>query len=348
MEKMKVGIPRALLYYYYYPFWKTMFDELKIETVLSKPTSKHIINKGIEFSVPEICVPIKVFTGHVASIVDEVDYLFIPRMVSVSKNEFFCPKFMGLPDMIKYTVPGAINKILSPKIQSDSDKISNPKFYSGMKEVLGISNWELQRALRKAEKEWERFRRLSKEGYVLSDAMDIFKGKESHCKKTVEENKEITIGLLGYVYDIYDEFISMNAVEKLKEMNVNILTFEMLDERVLNKSIKFLKKRLFWTFSNKLLGAGYYFYNNPQVDGLIHMTAFACGPDSMIGKMMELESSNYNKPFMTIRVDEHTGESHLQTRVEAFVDMIKRKKLKNGGVSSNENILSIHGNNAGI
>lgn len=184
MEKMKVGIPRALLYYYYYPFWKTMFDELKIEIVLSKPTSKHIINKGIEFSVPEICVPIKVFTGHVASIVDEVDYLFIPRMVSVSKNEFFCPKFMGLPDMIKYTVPGAMNKILSPKIQSDSDKIANPKFYSGMKEVLGISNWELQRALRKAEKEWERFRRLSKEGYVLSDAMDIFEGKESHCKKS--------------------------------------------------------------------------------------------------------------------------------------------------------------------
>ena len=344
---MKVGIPRALLYYYYYPFWKTLFDELKIETVVSKPTSKYIINKGIEFSVPEICVPIKVFAGHVVSIIEEVDYVFVPRMVSVLKDEFFCPKFMGLPDILKYTVPGAANKILSPKIQSGSDKISNPKFYSEMKELLGISTWDLQKALRKAEKEWNKFRRLSKEGHVLSDALDIFEGKDVSLKKEVAKDS-ITIGLIGYVYDIYDEFVSMNVIEKLKEMNVNIMTFEMLDEKLMNNSIQFMKKRLFWTFSNKLLGAGYYFYNHPKVDGLIHMTAFGCGPDSMIGKMMELESNNYNKPFMTIRVDEHTGESHLQTRVEAFIDMIKRKKMQTGGVSSNENILSIHGNNAGI
>ena len=31
---------------------------------------------------------------------------------------------------------------------------------------------------------------------------------------------------------------------------------------------------------------------------------------------------------MTLRIDEHTGESHLQTRIEAFTDMIKRKIRK--------------------
>ena len=29
---------------------------------------------------------------------------------------------------------------------------------------------------------------------------------------------------------------------------------------------------------------------------------------------------------MTVRVDEHTGENHLVTRVEAFTDMLKRSK----------------------
>ena len=344
---MKIGIPRSLLYYYYYPFWKTMFDELKIETVLSKTTSKYIVNKGIEYSVPEICVPIKVFTGHVVSLINDVDYVFVPRMVSVLKDEYFCPKFMGLPDMIKYTVPGALNKVLSPKITSDSDHISNPKFYTEMRNILGIGSWELQRALRKAEKEWEKFRKLSKDGHVLSDALDIYEGKKE-ADKNILGSGDITIGLLGYVYDIYDDFVSMNVVEKLKEMNVNIRTFEMLDDSVMNSSIEFMKKRLFWTFSNKLLGAGYYYYNHPQVDGLIHVTAFGCGPDSMIGKMLELESNHYNKPFMTIRIDEHTGESHLQTRAEAFIDMIRRKKNKADGVSLNENSLSIHGNNAGL
>jgi len=344
---MKIGIPTSLLYYYYYPFWKTMFDELKIEIVLSKTTSKYIVNKGIEYSVPEICMPIKVFTGHVVSIIEDVDYVFVPRMVCVLKNEYFCPKFMGLPDMIKYTVPGAINKVLSPKITSDSDNISNPKFYSEMRSILGIGSWELQKALKKAQREWEKFRQLSKDGYVLSDALDIFEGKEI-ADKNILNKGDITIGLLGYVYDIYDNFVSMNIIEKLKEMNVNIRTFEMLDDSVMNNSIEFMKKRLFWTFSNKLLGAGYYYYDQPNVDGLIHVTAFGCGPDSMIGKMLEMESNTYNKPFMTIRIDEHSGESHLQTRAEAFIDMIRRKKNQADGVSIDENNLSIHGNNAGL
>lgn len=345
---MKVGIPRALLYYYYYPFWKTFFDALNIETVVSKPTSKTIVNKGIEFSVPEICVPIKVFAGHVASIVDQVDYIFIPRMVSISKDEYFCPKFMGLPDMMKYTVPGAASKILSPKIQSDSDSLSNPKHYSEIKRILGIGSWELQRALFKAEKEWKKFRKLSKEGYVLSDALKIFDGETVKQETPKNAEETITIGLMGYVYDIYDEFVSMNVIEKLKEAGVRMITFEMLEEKQLMKSLKFMRKQLFWTFSNKLLGAGYHFYHDPEVDGVIQVTAFGCGPDSMIGKMMELDSSLYNKPFMTVRVDEHTGESHLQTRVEAFVDMIRRKKREGGGDRPYESNLSIYGNNAGL
>lgn len=345
---MRVGIPRALLYYYYYPFWKTMFDVLKIETVVSEPTSKRTVNKGVEFSVPEICVPIKIFTGHVASLLDEVDYVFIPRMVSISKHEYFCPKFMGLPDMIKYTIPGAMEKILSPKITSPTDNISNPKYYTELKTKLGIGTWELHRALKKAEQEWYKFRQLSKEGYVLTDALHIFEGKNILKNQEQKKDVEVTIGLLGYVYDIYDGYVSMDVIQKLKDLNIKIVTFEMLDDEQMNNSIRFMNKKLFWTFSNKLLGAGYYFYNHPQIDGLIQVTAFGCGPDSMIGKMLELDSSKYDKPFMTVRVDEHSGESHLQTRVEAFIDMIKRKKLQAGGVLRRESNLSIHGNNAGI
>lgn len=343
---MRVGIPRGLLYQYYYPFWKTLFEELKVEIIVSSPTTKEIVNKGIEFSVPEICVPMKVYTGHVEQIIDKVDYVFIPRMVSISDKEYFCPKFMGLPDMIKYTVPGALNKILSPKIQSDSDSIANPKFYGELKSRLGISTWDLHRALKKADKAWNSFRSLSKKGYVLTDALDIFEGKKVPSKEPIFKDGEVTIGILGYVYDIYDPFISMDITEKLKELNVNVLTFEMLEDQAIKDSIKFMHKKLFWTFSNKLLGAGYHFYQNPKVDGIIQVTAFNCGPDSMIGKMLELESNHFEKPFMTVRIDEHTGESHLQTRVEAFVDMIRRKKMA-GGVSRESN-LSTYGLNTSI
>ncbi len=58
------------------------------------------------------------------------------------------------------------------------------------------------------------------------------------------------------------------------------------------------------------------------------INSFGCGPDSFLGKLFEIESDDTKVPFMTIRVDEHTGENHLQTRIEAFVDMIRRKKAK--------------------
>ncbi|MBF8982437.1 hypothetical protein IZY60_02690 [Lutibacter sp. B2] len=344
---MKVGIPRALLHYYYYPFFKTLFDELNIETIVSNPTTKEIMNKGIEHSVAEICVPMKVFSGHVAELVDEVDYIFIPRMISISKYEYFCPKFMGLPDMIRYTIPGVKEKIVSPKIDVADENIAKAKYYGEFKKKLGVKEKELQKALKIAYGKWNDFRNYSKEGHTLVEALDGF--DQNHYEVSNTKNDEIiTIGLLGYVYNIYDEYVSMNIIEKLKDLKIRVVTFEMLDEHALTKSLTDLKKVPFWTFSNKLLGAGYCFYEDENIDGIVHITAFGCGPDSMIGKILELDSDQYKKPFMTIRVDEHSGENHLQTRIEAFADMIKRKKINLGGGTVNENNISLYGNTACI
>ncbi len=343
---MKIGIPRALLYYYYYPFWKILFQELGLEIVVSSATNKSIVNKGVEYSVAEICVPIKVFAGHVASIIDEVDYVFIPRMMSISKGEHFCPKFMGLPDVIRYTVPNSYGKILSPNIYSKSDDITDIKSYKELGEKLGVSYKRLSKAVKRGKLMWEDFRKLSRDGYILSEALDIIEGKKIDRKKTSGYDN-VTIGLLGYVYNIYDEYVNMGIIKTLREMNVDIWTFEMLNNKEIKKGEKYFNRKLFWTFSNKLMASGYYFYNNPKIHGIIHVTAFGCGPDSLLGKALELDSDKFNKPFMTIRVDEHSGESHLQTRVEAFIDMIKRKRISEGGTNIEGN-LSIHGVNGSI
>lgn len=334
---MKIGIPRALIYYFYYPFFKTLFENLGLEVVVSPKTSKAIMNKGIEYSASELCVPMKIYTGHVEYLVDKVDYIFIPRMMKIAKNEYFCPKFMGLPDMIKYTIPNVENKILSPKIVSTGEDISNINNYKVLLDKLPITRNQLKKSLKIAKLNWLNFREKSKKGVTIDD---IF---EKHIHEKV--NTDINIGILAYVYNIYDEYVSMNIIKKLKELGVGVTTFEMIDERILNNSIGFMRKKLFWTFSNRLLGAGYYFFNDKNIDGVVHVTAFGCGPDSFIGKVLDIDSTNYNKPFMTIRIDEHTGENHLQTRIEAFVDMIKRKKI--GGIKD-ENDISSYGKSCSL
>ena len=64
-----------------------------------------------------------------------------------------------------------------------------------------------------------------------------------------------------------------------------------------------------------------------KVDGIIHLTSFECGEDSMVGELIHHQSRNYpNTSYTEFVFDEHTGEAGINTRIEAFLDMIIRRK----------------------
>jgi len=85
---VKVGIPKALLFYYYYPQWKTFFTKLGVKTVISRDTTRGLLEKGLQSTVDEACLPVKLAVGHVLDLRDRVDYIFLPRMVSTAVREY--------------------------------------------------------------------------------------------------------------------------------------------------------------------------------------------------------------------------------------------------------------------
>ena len=88
-------------------------------------------------------------------------------------------------------------------------------------------------------------------------------------------------------------------------------------------------KRLSGIFLTELLGGALYYLNQPDIDGLIHVTAFACGPDAVVDRVMEIEARRRGgKPFLSIAIDEHTGEAGVRTRIEAFLDMLRYRREK--------------------
>ncbi|MBE9469774.1 MAG: hypothetical protein IMY78_00825 [Chloroflexi bacterium] len=91
---IKVGIPRALYYYQYYPACKAFFEELGAETVLSPPTNKAILSSGSARAVGETCLPVKVFFGHVRFLVDKCDCVFIPAIRSLGRKAYHCSKLL--------------------------------------------------------------------------------------------------------------------------------------------------------------------------------------------------------------------------------------------------------------
>ena len=75
---MKIGIPRAGMYYRYGVLWEEFFKALGIEYVLSPETNKSILEHGSAIMADESCLASKVYMGHVSYLLDKCDCLFIP------------------------------------------------------------------------------------------------------------------------------------------------------------------------------------------------------------------------------------------------------------------------------
>ena len=105
--KIKVGLPRALLYYKYNILWKTYLKYLGCNTVVSPETNKEILQDGLKDSPDEACLAFKIYTGHVKNLINKCDYILIPRISNYGKNERVCSKFEALYDDIKTTYPSA-------------------------------------------------------------------------------------------------------------------------------------------------------------------------------------------------------------------------------------------------
>ncbi|MCR4443375.1 MAG: acyl-CoA dehydratase activase-related protein [Peptococcaceae bacterium] len=336
---VKIGFPRTLFYFIYFPFWHAFFSGLGFEVVTSRPTNKLSLDLGVQEAVNDACLPIKLYHGHVAELKDKVDVLFLPRMVSVRKldAETFCPKFLGLPDMIRNSIAG-LPEIIDEKV--DLARGFFPLWKLGLKIArrLGYKkDWHTWRAFVKAKAAQDKYIRNLAAGVPPQVAMETAVTGEPVRLPDVPV-PDLNLAILGYPYLIYDSFVNIGLFEKLAQMGVRAWTVEMVPPHRLEVQGKNLSKHLFWHFSNRAVRAAFYYLNEKRVDGIIHVTAFGCGPDAMVDKLMELEAKNRgNVPYLTLSLDEHTGEAGVLTRVEAFTDMLRIRRREH------ESVVSHHG-----
>ncbi|MGE5586585.1 MAG: acyl-CoA dehydratase activase-related protein [Bacillota bacterium] len=363
-----VGIPRALLYYHYYPMWKAFFEALGQDVVTSGKTTRAILDAGMKVTVDEACLPVKVFHGHVLALVGKCDYIFVPRLVSVERRAFICPKFMGLPDMIRCNcrdiptiVDSCINLSRTTREYVRAVYSTGRMFTGSVLKILAAHN--------RARAALARYTRRLESGMTPDEAMAVM-GLASPCDEPVRTAAaaalsssfsssssrsslsssslssppasgatgvlgggpgcgagRAVVGLVGHPYVIYDPFVSMNVVRRLREMGVSVVTSDMLPAAITEREAARFPKRVFWTIGRRLLGAGFHFLRSGTVHGCLHMRAFACGPESLIGEVLEREAARTRDvPFATITVDEHTGEAGVLTRLEAFVDVMTRRR----------------------
>jgi predicted nucleotide-binding protein (sugar kinase/HSP70/actin superfamily) len=347
-----IGIPRALAYYIYFPFWKTYLEELGHEVVESSPTTRAILDQGIKDTVSDACIPIKVFHGHVEDLKDKVDYIFVPRLVSMRKygdfgTETLCPKFLGLPDMLAASI-NDLSPVLEVRLDLKKGKRELFKVYSDLGKKLGANFFLIYRAFRRASKVQKNYEQMLQRGIMPDLAMQqVLAGSYKKVALAGCENEEprikesdlgqatfpigdnpCSLAVVGYPYAIYDPYINVGLISALDDEGVRVYTQDMLSDRQLHSQSFKLDKDMFWYFSNRVVQGALYYMDVKPVDGMIHITAFACGPDSIVDKFLEIEAKRRGLPYMAITIDEHTGEAGMRTRMEAFLDMLEYRRKK--------------------
>ncbi len=340
-----VGIPRVLFFHDLYPLWKGFFTELGFQVVLSDPTNRHIIRQGVENIVEEPCLPIKLAHGHLLNLLEKKpDYIFMPVQCTMEKlspdfkKSWNCPLTQSLPYLVLSSTH--IKEVLDA--EKDAPILVQPVFHpdrgrKGLRKklrktarLMGINSTTL----------------VDKAIDVGLEAFDAFstwqqkRGAEILSRLKPDEK---AIVVVGRAYNTYDEAMTLNIPEKLRDMNILAIPLDFLPLESLADEIIKAHPNMYWKAGQKILGAARMIAQDPRLFGL-YVTNFNCGPDSYLVKFFSKETEG--KPFLTIEIDEHSADAGIITRCEAFIDTIRNARTQ--GISQPIQHISIsspHTNN---
>ena len=329
-----IGIPRAISYYNNYPFYFGFFKGLGFEVLLSDKTTTKLINDGSNYVVSDTCLPIKVFVGHVINLLEKgCNTIFIPSIQSTAYKVNNCTKIRGLPEIIR----NIINKPFK-MIEPTLDKTNNISFkdfcYDAAHQLNIFDEKKIEYAIHHGFSIYNNFQKMTFDGIPFEKAIN-FAIENKKVSKSIEIVKPLTIVIMAHGYNLFDERISMSLIKKLENMGVKTYTGLNVTKQDAINSIEEIGEIQYWANELDLTGAAAYYMLKNKVDGIIALSAFGCGPDSFMVDEIQYHASERNIPMIHLTIDEHTGEAGFITRVEAFVDMLirrKRKKLNDNNI----------------
>lgn len=70
-------------------------------------------------------------------------------------------------------------------------------------------------------------------------------------------------------------------------------------------------------------------YIKEGFEGIVHLLPFTCMPELIAKSILPKIASDFNIPVLYLVIDEQTGKAGIQTRLEAFADLVRSRHLKN-------------------
>ena len=312
--RITIGIPRGLsIFYQYFPYWRTLFQELGFHLVISGTSDRPLITKSLGVVTAETCFPIELMHGHIKDLLDkDIDYVFTPFIVNQETDEnnptnnTNCPWVQLYPFMVR----GAIgvkkygDRLLIPTLHFRYPDSLKKELSNFMKNKFGISRSKVHQAIRNANKAQIDF---TKAVYQKGQAVLNNLSKD-----------KVSLVIIGRPYNTNDPGLNLNIVKKLINLNVLPIPIDYLPLQ--DENINHDYTMMYWPNGQKILSAARIVAKNENLH-LVYMGNFRCGPDSFLSHYVREELKG--KPYLQIEVDEHSADAGMITRYEAFLDSLK-------------------------
>ncbi|GMO28956.1 MAG: acyl-CoA dehydratase activase [Termitinemataceae bacterium] len=309
-RNITVGIPRAFSVHTLYPFYSHFFYELGIRTFLST----EVAHAGVARAESTYCFPAEIAHGAVQDCLDKgCDYVLLPHfrdMPSYEKDVHanFCPITQSLPYYVEKAFPDIDKSRWLPLVVSfkfGDDKAL--ELFVEMTARLGIGEEDTKRAFNAATKKMRECQeRLSKLGEeALSEARAA--GRP-------------VIAILGRPYNAFTAEANMGIPRKFTTRGYSVIPFDILpfdNEKIFDN--------MYWYYGQQDIKAAQFLKKEENIY-VTWVTNFSCAPDSFL--LHYLKWSQGQKPFLVLELDSHSADAGVDTRVEAFLDIIDGYRAK--------------------
>ena len=261
-----IGIPSALLFKEYFPFWQGFFRRLSIQTVISGPSNNDKLTNALTRLPAETCLPVKLLFGHVAhQQKDALHSIFIPS-TSRLLDGVSCPYVQHGAAMIKCNFEGI--KIITLPLMPGLSAREKQQLAEKTAIAFALDKSDVLRAYDAADEEFALF------------------CQQIRCEDATQPRRERPLAvLLGKPYNTGDPFINMALAAKLAKAGFDVITGEQLYVPP-TFTLPDLYNTLTWAFSRQMLKNAVFMNGLRDVYPVV-VGNFGCGPDSFTFPLLQ-------------------------------------------------------------
>ena len=311
-----VGIPRAFSVHTLYPLYSWFFHELGIKTFLSN----EVAQAGVARMEAAYCFPAEIAHGAIQDCIDKnADYILLTHFRDMPSYETdvhanFCPITQALPYYMEKAFPDVNKKRWLPLVVSfKHGEVKALELFCEMTKLLGISESETKAAFDIAwAKQKEYFEAIYKMG-----------------KEALEDARKAdrpVIAVLGRPYNAFTPEANMGIPRKFTTRGYSIIPFDILpfhDENIF--------PNMYWYYGQQDVKSANLLKKEDNIY-VTFITNFSCAPDSFI--LHYIKWIMGQKPFLVLELDSHSADAGIDTRVEAFLDIIDGYRAKKNEVEA--------------